>query len=134
MTDAHQVRIAQARGEADAAKARLMGTVDEAKARLAPKTLAGHAVQAAKDKSIVLADDAVTKVKERPGLTAGIFGIGYGLSRIAVEFVRLPDSQLGYLLGTTWLTMGMVLSIPLVLAGLGLVIWAATRKASLVRG
>ena len=70
----------------------------------------------------------------RPGMVAGIFGIGYGLSRIAVEFVRLPDSQLGYLLGTTWLTMGMVLSIPLVAAGLGLVLWAATRKASLVRG
>ena len=69
----------------------------------------------------------------RPGMVAGIFGIGYGLSRIAVEFVRLPDSQLGYLYGG-WLTMGMVLSIPLVVAGLGLVLWAATRKVSLVRG
>jgi len=69
----------------------------------------------------------------RPGMVAGIFGIGYGLSRIAVEFVRLPDSQLGYLYGG-WLTMGMVLSIPLVVAGLGLVVWAGTRKVSLVRG
>ena len=69
----------------------------------------------------------------RPGMVAGIFGIGYGLSRIAVEFVRLPDVQIGYLYGG-WLTMGMVLSVPLVLAGLGLVIWAATRKMSLVRG
>ena len=69
----------------------------------------------------------------RPGLVAGIFGIGYGLSRIAVEFVRLPDSQLGYLYGG-WLTMGMVLSIPLVIAGVGLVFWAATRRESLVRG
>ena len=74
MTDAHQVRIAQARGEADAAKARLMGTVDEAKARLAPKTLAGHAVQAAKDKSIVVADDTVTAVKDKPMMAAGIAG------------------------------------------------------------
>src|SRR5690606_32535200 len=41
----------------------------------------------------------------RPGLTAGIFGIGYALSRILVEFVRLPDQQIGYLLGTGWLTM-----------------------------
>ena len=69
----------------------------------------------------------------RPGMVAGIFGIGYGLSRIAVEFVRLPDSQIGYLYGG-WLTMGMVLSVPLVLAGLALVVWAATRKVSLVRG
>jgi len=69
----------------------------------------------------------------RPGLVAGIFGIGYGLSRIAVEFVRLPDSQIGYLYGG-WLTMGMVLSVPLVVAGLGLVVWAGTRRESLVRG
>lgn len=69
----------------------------------------------------------------RPGLVAGIFGIGYGLSRIAVEFVRLPDEQLGYLYGTTWITQGMVLSVPMVVAGLGLVIWAMTRKQSLLR-
>jgi phosphatidylglycerol:prolipoprotein diacylglycerol transferase len=68
----------------------------------------------------------------RPGMVAGIFGIGYGLSRIAVEFVRLPDSQIGYLYGG-WLTMGMVLSVPLVLAGLGLLLWAATRKQSALR-
>ena len=74
MTDAHRVRIAQARGEADAAKARLMETVEEAKAQLAPKTLAGHAVQAAKDKSIVVADDTVTAVKEKPMMAAGIAG------------------------------------------------------------
>lgn len=72
MSGAAHVRIARARGEADQAKARLMGTVDEAKARLAPGKLASDAVQTAKDKSIVAADDAVAKVKERPGLTAGI--------------------------------------------------------------
>lgn len=72
MSGVAHVRIARARGEADQAKARLMGTVDEAKARLAPGKLASDAVQSAKDKSIVAADDAVTAVKERPGLTAGI--------------------------------------------------------------
>ncbi len=44
---------------------------------------------------------------------------GYGLSRIFVEFFREPDAQLGYLFGG-WLTMGMVLSVPMVLLG----IWA----------
>ena len=53
----------------------------------------------------------------RPGVVAGIFGIGYALSRIAVEFVRLPDPQLGYLYGG-WLTMGMVLTLGVLLAGL----------------
>lgn len=72
MSDAAKVRIARARGQADGAKARLMGTVEEAKARLAPGRLASEAVQSAKDKSIVVADDAVSAVKERPGLTAGI--------------------------------------------------------------
>jgi ElaB/YqjD/DUF883 family membrane-anchored ribosome-binding protein len=72
MSGVAHVRIARARGEADQAKAKLMGTVDEAKAKLAPGKLASDAVQSAKDKSIVVADDAVAKVKERPGLTAGI--------------------------------------------------------------
>lgn len=59
----------------------------------------------------------------RPGLVGGIFGIGYALSRIAVEFVRVPDLQLGYLYGG-WLTMGMVLSLPLLVIGIGLVVFA----------
>ena len=59
----------------------------------------------------------------RPGMVAGIFGIGYGLARIAVEFVRLPDVQIGYLYGG-WLTMAMVLSIPLIVFGLGFVAYA----------
>ena len=53
---------------------------------------------------------------------AGAFVAGYGLSRIFVEFFREPDAQLGYLLGG-WLTMGMVLSAPMVLFGL----WAMAR-------
>jgi phosphatidylglycerol:prolipoprotein diacylglycerol transferase len=63
----------------------------------------------------------------RPGLTGGVFGIGYALSRILVEFVRLPDAQLGYLLGTGWLTMGQVLSLPVLAAGLALVLYAMSR-------
>jgi phosphatidylglycerol:prolipoprotein diacylglycerol transferase len=58
-----------------------------------------------------------------PGLTGGVFVIGYALSRIFVEFFREPDAQLGYLLGTSWLTMGMVLSTPMIVVG----IWAVLR-------
>jgi phosphatidylglycerol:prolipoprotein diacylglycerol transferase len=57
-----------------------------------------------------------------PGFVAGAFVAGYGLSRIFVEFFREPDAQLGYLLGG-WLTMGMVLSVPMVLVGA----WAMAR-------
>jgi phosphatidylglycerol:prolipoprotein diacylglycerol transferase len=59
-----------------------------------------------------------------PGTITGIFVIGYALSRIFVEFFREPDAQLGYLLGTNWLTMGMVLSSPMILFG----IWAIVRS------
>ena len=68
----------------------------------------------------------------KPGLVAGIFAIGYSLSRILVEFVRLPDSQLGYLYGG-WLTMGQVLSLPILLAGLVLVAYAASRRENPLR-
>jgi phosphatidylglycerol---prolipoprotein diacylglyceryl transferase len=63
----------------------------------------------------------------RPGLVAGIFAIGYSLSRIAVEFVRLPDSQLGYLYGG-WLTMGQVLSLPILIGGVVLVVYALSHR------
>lgn len=58
----------------------------------------------------------------RPGLAAGLFGMGYGIARTTCEFFREPDPQLGFLFGTGWLTMGMVLSVPLFLAGLVLVL------------
>ena len=58
---------------------------------------------------------SILKLKA-PGFVAGAFVAGYGLSRIIVEFFRVPDVQLGYLAGG-WLTMGMILSIPMVLAG-----------------
>jgi phosphatidylglycerol:prolipoprotein diacylglycerol transferase len=65
----------------------------------------------------------------RPGLVSGVFAIGYGVARIFVEFFRMPDVQLGYLYGG-WLTMGMVLSAALVVAGvLCIAFGAATERA-----
>jgi len=65
---------------------------------------------------------------KKPGFIAGAFVTGYGLSRIVVEFFREPDAQLGYLLGG-WLTMGMGLSVPMVLIGLW-AMWRANRAAA----
>ena len=58
----------------------------------------------------------------RPGLIAGGFGVLYGLARIFCEFFRDPDPRLEDLGGG--LTMGMVLSAPLVIIGLGLIAWS----------
>lgn len=55
--------------------------------------------------------------KRRPaGAISGFFLIGYGLFRGFVEFFREPDGHIGYLLGD-WLTMGMVLSLPMIVIG-----------------
>jgi phosphatidylglycerol:prolipoprotein diacylglycerol transferase len=59
-----------------------------------------------------------------PGLVAGTFVTGYALSRIFVEFFREPDKQLGYLLGTDWLTMGMILSTPMIAVGVAAILRA----------
>ena len=48
---------------------------------------------------------------------SGLFLLCYGLFRFAVEFVRMPDAHLGYL-AFDWLTMGQLLSLPMILAGM----------------
>jgi phosphatidylglycerol---prolipoprotein diacylglyceryl transferase len=60
------------------------------------------------------------KMRNRHGALAGIFLIGYALSRIVVESVREPDVQIGYLIGGT--TMGQWLSVPFLLIGLYLLV------------
>ena len=60
----------------------------------------------------------IFSLKKRPaGAIAGMFALGYGLARFGVEFVRTPDAHLGYL-AFGWLTMGQLLSIPLIIIGL----------------
>jgi phosphatidylglycerol:prolipoprotein diacylglycerol transferase len=61
----------------------------------------------------------------RPGLLTGTFAFGYGLARLFGEMFREPDAQLGFLWGG--LTMGMLLSLPLMLAGIGLIAFALRR-------
>ena len=55
--------------------------------------------------------------KRRPGAVSALFAMGYAVFRSAIECIRVPDEQLGYL-AFGWLTMGQVLCIPLFLAGL----------------
>lgn len=61
------------------------------------------------------------------GTFIGLFLTMYGIFRFLVEFVREPDIQIGYLWGG-WLTMGQVLSVPLIVAGIVLLIYAVTMK------
>lgn len=62
----------------------------------------------------------------RPGLATGIFALGYGAARIICEFFRQPDPQLGYLFAGA--TMGMILSLPLIAAGIGFIAFALSRR------
>ena len=62
----------------------------------------------------------------RPGLTTGIFALGYGVARIISEFFRQPDPQLGYLWDGA--TMGQILSLPLIAAGLAFIVFALRRR------
>lgn len=74
----------------------------------------------------------------RPGLALGVFLAGYGLSRFVVEFFRQADAQfitagnpLGHVIGgPVWgLSMGQLLSLPMILIGLGFVLMARRRAA-----
>jgi len=65
--------------------------------------------------------------KPRPaGSVAGLFLVGYGVFRFIAEFYRMPDAQLGYL-AWGWLTMGQVLSLPMILLGI-LLMFALNRS------
>jgi phosphatidylglycerol---prolipoprotein diacylglyceryl transferase len=67
--------------------------------------------------------------KPRPTMaTSGLFLIIYGVGRFIVEFVRVPDQQLGYL-ALGWVTMGQVLSVPMIIAGIALFVLAHRRGA-----
>jgi phosphatidylglycerol:prolipoprotein diacylglycerol transferase len=54
---------------------------------------------------------------------SGLFLLIYGLVRSLIEFVRVPDEHIGYLAGG-WLTEGQLLSLPMILAGVGMLVWA----------
>lgn len=63
----------------------------------------------------------VSRKKRARGLLSGLFLIGYALSRMLVELVRVPDQHLDYLF-LNWVTMGQLLSLPMLLLGVYLII------------
>jgi phosphatidylglycerol:prolipoprotein diacylglycerol transferase len=68
--------------------------------------------------------------KPRPRYAvSGLFALLYGCFRFLIEFVRVPDVQLGYL-AFGWVTMGQVLSLPLIAVGV-LLLWLSRRAPTL---
>lgn len=66
--------------------------------------------------------------KPRPTMAiTGLFLLGYGIFRSAVEFVRTPDAHIGYI-AYDWLTMGQVLSLPMIIIGIVLFVMAYRKK------
>lgn len=68
---------------------------------------------------LILAITAKIGGLRKPGLLTGVFGLLYGVFRIISEFFREPDPQIGFLFGGA--TMGMLLSLPLIMVGVILV-------------
>jgi len=69
-----------------------------------------------------------TGARYRPGLLAGVFTLGMGTARFVNEFFREPDAQLADFAARTGLSMGQWLTIPLILTGLIVVLYALRSK------
>ena len=76
---------------------------------------------------VVFACSRVTGIRFRLGALAGIFLIGYAAARIAGEFFRQPDAFLGFLFAGA--TMGQLLSLPMLIVGIGFLVHAYRRPA-----
>ncbi len=71
--------------------------------------------------------------RPRPaGATSGLFLLGYGTFRFLVEFFREPDAHIGFLSGA-WFTMGMLLSLPMMIAGC-VIMWLARNRSPDLEG
>lgn len=68
----------------------------------------------------------IRAVRDRPGIVSGVFLMGYGIFRAVVELFREPDAHIGFLFD--YFSMGQLLSAPMILGGLGLIIFALAGK------
>ena len=66
--------------------------------------------------------------RPRPAMAVtGLFLLCYGVCRFLVEFVRLPDGHIGYL-AFGWVTLGQVLTLPMILGGIAMMFLAYRRS------
>lgn len=63
------------------------------------------------------------------GLISGLFLVLYGVFPFTVEFVRLPDPHIGF----GWVTMGMLLTLPMIVAGAALIVWSRRQAVAKTR-
>ena len=76
----------------------------------------------------------IYSARPRPTMAvSGMFLLCYGIFRFGIEFVREPDAHIGYL-AFGWLTMGHVLSAPMILCGALFIWWAHRRRVAVERG
>lgn len=66
---------------------------------------------------------SVSMKPRQRGFVSGLFLVCYGVFRFLSEFFRQPDPQLGFI-AFGWLTMGQLLSLPMILAGIALIVWS----------
>ena len=71
----------------------------------------------------------VSRKPQRTGFVSGTFLVGYGCMRITTEFFRSPDAHLGFVLLDA-VTMGQILSIPMIIAGIVLMTWFANQETA----
>lgn len=77
---------------------------------------------------VIWAARRFSRARYKQGVLTGLFLAGYGLARLAVEFFREPDAQLGFLFWGA--TMGQVLSVPLILAGIAFMAWPRVKAGA----
>src|SRR5207245_10693043 len=88
----------------------------------APRSRVSEAACAGPLLCLVLFAAGRAGARRHPGLVSGLFLTGYAAARMSGELFRQPDPQLGFLIFGT--TMGQLLSIPLLLAGILIIAWA----------
>ena len=72
----------------------------------------------------------VGKKTKAAGVASGLFLAGYGLFRLTIEFFREPDAHLGFYF--SFISMGQMLSLPMVIVGVGLIIWGLNNSQPIV--
>lgn len=72
----------------------------------------------------------LVSAKPKPtGMVSGVFLIGYSTFRMTTELFRSPDAHIGFI-AFDWLTMGQLLSLPMMIAGILLVLWSRTQSVA----